>query len=203
LGIGCGAQRRGLHVWTTIELETFKPVVLEADEDDDGELRQWNRIVRGLRRRRGSSQDTVSEDTDLRIIAVRKSDSMPDVPASRSWPRLGTYTRYTFEVELSRELTKAEMESAQMLFGSPDFRFSPPKTFKLNLTTEEMEQRLPDILFMLAMARQAIKAGREFAEQSKVDAAAEVARVDEALARMNAKILEDTGLAGGNGWVKS
>jgi hypothetical protein len=182
-----------VYTWTTIELETFKPVVLESHNDDSTGLPMRERIIRRLQRISRSAPNAEGAD-DLRIVAIRKSDRMPDTPASRSWPRLGTYTRYTFEVEVSREPTKEEMESARMLFSASDFRFVPPKTFTFELTTEEMEKRLTSLLFTFATARQAIAVGRESAKQSKVKAAAEVTRVEEALSRMNASIAEEATL---------
>ncbi|MEZ0357643.1 hypothetical protein [Mycobacterium sp. SA01] len=183
-------------LWTTLELNSFHPVYPEVDGDilRPTKLSRLNRIVHKLR---GGSPKRTAEPSELRVIAIRKSDTLPDSPASHSWPRLGAYTKYVFEVELSREPTRGEIESGQMFFNSSDFTFVPPKTLRFVSTTEEMEQRVPGILFMSAMARQAIAGGREMAKQSREAATAEEARVGEALIRMNALIRDDTGLSGG------
>ncbi|ORB57685.1 hypothetical protein BST43_12290 [Mycobacteroides saopaulense] len=126
---------------------------------------------------------------DLRIEVLRRLDELPDHPSSRAYPALGSYTPYTFEIDLSREPTTDEMERAFALFNRTDFEFKPPKTFTTVCTTTELESRLGLLQLQVDGIRQAAQYGDHTNEQAESRAERERERADAATAKLNDQTL--------------
>ncbi|WP_133054130.1 hypothetical protein [Mycobacteroides saopaulense] len=187
------AERCGhIFTWSTTELEVFKyqPRQQTAPRGAGGPA--WRRRVKLQVKRLFRRQGAVSNATvggDLRIEVLRRLDELPDHPSSRAYPALGSYTPYTFEIDLSREPTTDEMERAFALFNRTDFEFKPPKTFTTVCTTTELESRLGLLQLQVDGIRQAAQYGDHTNEQAESRAERERERADAATAKLNDQTL--------------
>jgi hypothetical protein len=172
--------------WSTKELHGNAP--LRQIPTSGGTAHEPGAVRRILHRlRSGNTTDTLTGN-ELRLVSVRRLDALPDHITSQSYPVMGAYTRYTFKIELSREPTRDEMERAAFLFGRSDLRFSPPKTFTIVCTTEEMESHLSDIQLQVLMAGWSMRAGEQTDRDLTRLVETESARADDAIRRMNETI---------------
>jgi hypothetical protein len=174
-----------VFTWSTTELEVFKYQPREQDTEGEAEASPaWRRRVKRLFRRQDGVTDTTTEG-DLRIESVRRLDELPDHPSSQSYPSLGSYTRYTFEIDLSREPTTDEMERASTLFNRIDFEFNPPKTFTTVCTTDELQSRLGGFQLQVAGIGWALRHRDQADQQTESYVARERDRADAAIAKLN------------------